>query len=292
MDRTLPAATVRRIDLVAASRLFVLMLLGIFAVLWAWVILHGAAGAFLGDTDAYWNAALRLREGQPLYFHGDAADVYRYAPWFAWAWLPLTFLPQPVAYALFLGGLTVAAGAALYPIRRSPAVLLFAPLALHSVYVGNVQMLLIVPLVWRVDRRDGPLWIALAASLKATPILLALVYVGRGEWRCAAATGLLAAALVAPMLLYDLSGYPAGSYAEISLLGVSPLLWAVVAAGAVGAALLLARTRWAWLAAGVAMLAAMPRLLLYDVTYLLAANTSAQAYSHTMTSPTEPSPPA
>jgi hypothetical protein len=269
MEGALPATW--RLPTVPA-RAIVIVLLGTFAALWAWVILHGAAGALLGDTDAYWNAAQRLHDGLPLYAPGDAADVYRYAPWFAWAWLPLTYLPQGIVYVGWETLLVAAAIAALWPIRRSPAILLFAPLALHSVYVGNVQMLIIAPLVYRLERRDGPLWIAAAASLKATPILLALVYVGRGEWRRAAVTAAFTALLVGPMLLYDLSTYPARSYAEISLFGVSPLLWAVVAAAAVGVALYGARRQWAWLAASAAVLAALPRLLAYDITFLLAGS--------------------
>lgn len=66
-----------------------------FALSTIWVTLraHWAGG----DMGAYWEAAIRLREGQPLYVpHADvnAVNVYRYAPWFAWAWIPLTSLPR------------------------------------------------------------------------------------------------------------------------------------------------------------------------------------------------------
>ena len=44
------------------------------------------------DADAYWQAALRIRDGLPLYGGSrlDETQIYRYAPWFAYAWLPLT----------------------------------------------------------------------------------------------------------------------------------------------------------------------------------------------------------
>src|SRR5947207_10916394 len=49
----------------------------------------------LHDMDVYLGAAMRLRSGQPLYIPGDVAvDSFWYAPWFAIAWMPLTFLPR------------------------------------------------------------------------------------------------------------------------------------------------------------------------------------------------------
>jgi len=56
------------------------------------------------DVRAYWEAALRLRQGLPLY--GGTPDpnsygVFRYAPWFAWMWVPLTYLPRHVAELLW-----------------------------------------------------------------------------------------------------------------------------------------------------------------------------------------------
>ena len=51
------------------------------------------------DVEAYWQAALRLREGQPLYPVGidpDSYAVFRYTPWFAWLWVPLTYLDRTV----------------------------------------------------------------------------------------------------------------------------------------------------------------------------------------------------
>ena len=70
-----------------------------------------------------------------------------------------------------------------------------------------MQPLLVLGLMWGVERRSGPLWIALGASLKGVPLLLALVYAGRGEWRRAAMALGLTAVLVAPALLFDLSHY-------------------------------------------------------------------------------------
>ena len=43
------------------------------------------------DTHAYLGAAQRLLDGAPLYVTtADPSDLYLYAPWFAFAWIPFT----------------------------------------------------------------------------------------------------------------------------------------------------------------------------------------------------------
>src|SRR5688572_17869256 len=69
----------------------------------------------LSDMNAYWDAAMRLRVGGELCPPASdvtASDVYRYSPWFAWLWVPLTSLPRGlvnVAWSLILVGASVAA---------------------------------------------------------------------------------------------------------------------------------------------------------------------------------------
>jgi hypothetical protein len=159
-------------------------------------------------------------------------------------------------------------------LRRGPvgwaAFALFAPLQLIGAAFGNVQPLLVLGLMWGVERRSGPLWIALGASLKGVPLLLALVYAGRGEWRRAAIALGLTVVLVAPALLFDLSHYstqPGPN--QMSLAAISPFLWLTVALAAMATTWALARTRFAWLAASVALIAALPRLLVYEIGFLL-----------------------
>src|ERR1700693_5769920 len=102
----------------------------------------------LSDASAYWNAALRLREGgalYPLLANVDASEVYRYAPWFAWLTVPITFLPVQLAGALWSVVLLGASAAALVPLLRARAWLLvafFAPILVGISAVGNVQPLL------------------------------------------------------------------------------------------------------------------------------------------------------
>jgi hypothetical protein len=238
---------------------------------------HAASVSSGSDMDAYWNAALRLRAGGTLYAPGIVtdSDLYRYAPWFAFAWIPLTFLPKG---AVLLAWMTICLGAAIGSVapllwRGWAGIATFAfllPFQLHGAAFGNVQPILVLLLMWGVERRSGPLWIAVAASLKATPILLAAVYLGRGEWRRAGLTVALSALLVAPMLRFDLSGYSIDiGGGQQSLLLVSPFLWITVALAAVGVTLWLARTRYAWLAGAVAVMLALPRLLLYEFGFVL-----------------------
>src|SRR5688500_20166301 len=57
---------------------------------------------YFEDADAYWNAAHRLRSGEPLYIGGGAEPwTYRYAPWFAWVWVPRSFLPHTVVMSFW-----------------------------------------------------------------------------------------------------------------------------------------------------------------------------------------------
>jgi hypothetical protein len=229
------------------------------------------------DVAAYWNAAERLREGQPLYVPGEpnASDLYRYAPWFAAAWIPLTYLPHDAVVTAWVGLMIAAALASTVPLLwRGPAgwaaFAVFMPIQLQGAVFGNVQPLLVLMLMWAVERRSGPLWIAVGASLKATPLALALVYAGRGEWRRAGWAALFTAVLVVPMLLFDLSAYPTGPGPnQISLAGVSLLLFVPVALVSLIATYTMARTRFGWLAGAVAMLATTPRLLTYQAGYAL-----------------------
>jgi Glycosyltransferase family 87 len=228
----------------------------------------------LSDATAYWNAAERLRDGQPLYpllANVDASEVYRYAPWFAWLAVPFTLLPVQVAGALWSAILLAASGVALVPLVRARAwvaVAFFAPILIGISAVGNVQSLMIAGLVFGAERRSGPLWIALAASLKIFPLLFVAVYAGRREWGRVAATLVLTALLWAPALLYDLGGYATEPGQAASLVSVPPL-YAVVVGIAVIVSLRLARGRFGWLAAGAAVTVALPRLFVYDVTYLM-----------------------
>lgn len=233
----------------------------------------------LEDMDAYWGAGLRLRDGLPLYPavpDPGAADVFRYSPWFAWLWIPLTSLPKAAVQvgwsALLVGSIPVSIGPLLR--HRSAAAICLGVLAggllVKTASTGNVHALLIAFLVWGVGRRSGPLWIGLAASLKFAPIAYALTLAGRRDWWRAGAALLLTVALVAPVLLYDLSAYPTDPGGSLSMLSIAgPVPFAILGALGMLTAFVLARTRFAWGAASVAVLLLIPRLDLYGLTYLL-----------------------
>jgi len=226
----------------------------------------------LSDSTAYWNAAMRLREGAPLYptvGNVEASDVYRYAPWFAWLTVPFTYLPMRLAGAIWSLILVAASVAAVVPLAQRGAwfqVAFFFPILIGISAFGNVQALLVASLVWTVDRWSGPAWIGVAASLKIFPILFALTYLGRRQWLRALAAVTVAAILWAPALLYDLRGYVTES-GQAGLFN-NTVVWMVVAAGAAAAALALARTWAGWLASAVAVVLGAPRFFIYDVTYL------------------------
>jgi Glycosyltransferase family 87 len=226
------------------------------------------------DAGAYWNAAMRLRDHQPLYpvvADVEASDVYRYAPWLAWLTVPFTYLPVQVAGAIWSVFLLAGSVLAVLPLARRGAwvpVAFFFPILVGISAYGNVQALLIASLVWSVDRRSGPVWVGVAASLKIFPILFAVTYLVRGQWLRALVAVVVGGLLWAPALLYDLTGYVTEP-GQAGLFG-STLVWSVVAVGAVLVTAWLARTRYGLLSAAGAVILTAPRFFIYDVTYLLA----------------------
>ena len=255
----------------------VIGLLLLFAIGQIWVLRDNWR---FEDVRAYWEAALRVREGLPLYGGTDDPDsygVFRYAPWFAWMWVPLTYLPRQAAELLWGGVLAASSLAvlvALVRLRTTAAValaLLLLPMFFSLTQVGNVQPLLVAMLAFGISRWSGPLWIAVAASIKATPILYVLVYVARRQWIRLVVAVLATAILLAPLALADVSSYQTDPGASFSLwYYVSPLAWAVAA----GASLLLAawlawrRSDWVWVATSVAVALCAPRAHAPYATFL------------------------
>jgi hypothetical protein len=184
-------------------------------------------------------------------------------------------LPRDLVTVVWVGLMGLAAIASTLPLVRTglagtAAFALFAPLQIQGAIFGNVQPLLVLMLLWGVERRSGPLWIAIAASLKAVPLLLALVYAGRGEWGRAGLALLLTAVLVVPALLFDLSSYSTDpGPGQMSLTAVALPLYAAVALATAAAVLVGARSRYRWLLGALAMLATLPRVLTYETGFLL-----------------------
>jgi hypothetical protein len=234
----------------------------------------------LSDASAYWNAGMRLRDGAPLYpavTDVEASDVFRYAPWFAWLAVPFTFLPTVVAGALWSVILLGASALAIWPMGRRGAwlqAMFFGAVLIGISAIGNAQPVIVAMLVHGVERRSGPVWIALAASLKAVPLAFALVYLGRRQWLRFGFSCALTAVLAAPALLYGVENYVTDA-GHAALLFGEPALYFGVVAVAVLLTIGLARSRWAWLAAGVTAALALPRFFMYDVTFLVQPHVSA-----------------
>jgi hypothetical protein len=270
-----------------ASRLVLIACL-LFAV---GLVTHSLLNWQPADVEAYWAAALRLRSGEPLYapvVDINAPDVYRYAPWFAALWVPLTYMPRALVEAAWSAALLLASAAATFQLIRVPSVAALSAGALLGSFLiqissrGNVHPLLIAALVLGVERRSGPLWIAVAASLKAVPLLYVIVYATRRQWRRAIATTVLTGLLIAPMLVVGVAGYTTDPGWSWSAYTVSPALFTVVAlasvAGGVAAAL-----HWrphAWLAMSIAVIFSLPRMFLYDMTFVIVGAARPRASEH------------
>lgn len=253
------------------------------AVLIGWSISQIAfrvADWSLSDMDAYWNAAMRLRSGGLLFpdlRDPSAPDVYRYAPWFAALWVPLTHLPKTLISIGWSVTLIAAVAACLLPLLRSDltsiaAAFFFSSFLIWGASVGNVQPLIVAGLMHTIDRRSGPIVVGVAASLKAVPILFLVLYIGRQEWSRAAVGLAVALGLSATFLFVDMAKYPADvGDAPSPLFAVSPVLMVgfAIALAALSTYVAKKRSPFDRLAAAGAALSALPRITLLDLPMLL-----------------------
>lgn len=234
------------------------------------------------DAGAYYDAATRLVDGEPLYAATgpEAHETYRYAPWFAYAWIPLTAFPRDAvlhAWSLFMLACSVVAIWPIVRIGTTAAVTLAALLGaflVETAMFGNAHPLVVAMLVVTAARAAFPVALGVSASLKLVPILFAAVWIGRGEWRPAAIAIGTAALLWSQALLFDLEDYVTDpGTGLLSVYGTSPLLWLVVASGTGLAALYLVATksRWAWVAMAVLMFVGPPRVVLSYLAFLAPA---------------------
>ena len=266
----------RNIDLVLFAGAILGVLIGFNTLL-----LHLGSDP-LADIRAYYDAATRLNAGLPLYEQDattNQAEFYRYPPLLAIAFRPLALLPYEVA-ALIWEAIVVASFAVLvwwlHPGKRGWFMIgMLAMPILWSLSIGQAQ----VPMTLLMAI-GAPWSLALATHLKVLPVLAAIWWVGRRDWRALAQF----VAWVVGLGLVQLILEPAGTLAFPGVFGlsqvgevlnfspyvISPLLWAglVVAGGVV--AWRLAPTRWGWAAAVALAVLATPRLILYQLMTLLA----------------------
>lgn len=255
------------------------------AVALAW-LLYTIASWFIAwdpaDAGAYFDAAVRLVHGGALYapVNPDAHEVYRYAPWFAAAWIPLTVFPRDVVTHLWSLLMLGASVVAVWPLLRRPTMAsvilaaLCAQVLIETAMFGNAHPLVVAILSLTITRRSAPFWVGVAASLKLVPIIIAVVWVARGEWRkggVAVVTGIL---LWLPALAFDLSNYVTSPGSGLlSLYAVSPILWATSAllAGAWVCESLITRSRLTWTAAAVLMFLGPPRIATSYIAFIAPA---------------------
>jgi hypothetical protein len=234
------------------------------------------------DGGAYYDAAVRLTHGQPLFppINPEAHEVYRYAPWFAVAWIPLTLLPRDLALHAWSLAMLACAVLAVWPLLSRPSwarvalAVLVGQTLIETAMFGNAHPLVVALLVWTAGRQWFPAWVGVAASLKLVPLAFALVWAGRRQWAQAATAVGVAALLLAPMLLFDLRSYPTDpGTGLLSLYAVSPPLWAAIALASLSATVWLAfrRSPYAWVAAAVLMFVGPPRVATSYLGFLLVA---------------------
>jgi len=237
----------------------------------ALISIHG--GIVWTDGQVYWMAADRLRSGEPLYPSAGDPEIafYKYAPWFAWAWVPFTYLPEPiVAIGWTVGMLAAWAAPTASAMRdgwqgRSIAFLAGPPL-LVAALGGNIQPAVVAALWAGLDRRWGPLAVGLSASLQVFPILFVVTDAARRQRTRVAVASAVAVLLWLPAFAYGIADYPEIIGGVLSLWRLSPVLYAGVVALAV---------LWAWrqrsrsAASLLVLIATSARFIPYHLGYLL-----------------------
>ncbi len=223
------------------------------------------------DLHAFLWGAERISAGLSPYDPIPGSNLkFVYGPWLGVVLIPATWIPFPALAVIWHGVLAGCAAISIWPIVRqrsleaSLAALLLGTFLFHAVWAGHFEPILVALLVIGIPTRWGPIAIGVAASLKITPIVLCVVYAGRGEWRKMALSIAVAAILWAPALLFDLRNWGLPVVQSHSLLGHAPIAFAIVAIAVLVAAWWLAPTRYGWLAAAVLWLAVLPRAILYD----------------------------
>ena len=238
----------------------------------------------LADVRAYYDAGARLNAGEPLYVQPASTNdpgFYRYPPLLAIAFRPLALLPYETAALIWEAFLIVLFVGTLVRLGlRNPWTWivtgwLAAPIA-WSLAIGQAQVA-----VTFLVALGSPWAIALAGQLKILPLIVAVYWIGRRDWR---AVGQVLAWLVGLTLLsfvLEPTGTIAfigfsdlgqvGSVRNMSLYEVSPLLWGAFVVVLLGAAFRFAPARAGWALAVAASVLVTPRLLMYQLSTLQAA---------------------
>lgn len=237
----------------------------------------------LADVHAYYDAGARLNAGLPLYDQPATTndnEFYRYPPLLAIVFRPLALLPFEAAAAIWEAFLVVCLALTIVRLglnRRTWVVLgMLALPILWSLAIGQAQV--VVTLLMALGT---PMTVALAAHLKIFPVLAAIWWLGRRDFRSFAWFVAWLAGLGVVQLVLEPAGtlaFPAslgleqvGNVENRSLYAYSPIAWAVAVVAGTVVAWRLAPTRYGWVAAVALSVLATPRLLIYQLSTLVAA---------------------
>ncbi len=265
-----------------ALRIILIVSAGVGVILGIQTLALHATMDPLNDLRVYYDAGARLNAGQPLYATGaiDSVGLYLYPPLLAIVFRPLARLPFEVVAVGWQLMILAALGLTL---RRTglkePVLIALGWLALPiawALVIGQAEPLLTLMLAI-----GSPITVAIATNLKVFPILVAVYWVGRRDWRSlwrlvAALAMLLAVQLVLePAATLDWLRLtwlrPAFDVRSISPFAIHPILWVVTVIGLAAISFRLAPTRFGWAAAVCLAVLAYPRLLVYQLMTLLAA---------------------
>ena len=212
--------------------------------------------------------------------HDHEADFYRYPPLLAIVFRPLALLPFEAAAAIWMTFLVACLALTILRLGSNRTTwIAMGMLALPtgwSLVIGQAQI--VVTLLMALG---APWAIALAANIKVFPALAAIWWIGRRNVRSLAWFAAFMAGLVAVQFVLEPEATIAflgtlglgqvGNVENRSLYALSPLLWAVAVVAGVVVAWRLAPTRWGWPAAVALSVLATPRLLVYQLSTLVAA---------------------
>jgi hypothetical protein len=237
----------------------------------------------LADVHAYYDAGTRLNAGLPLYDQPATTndnEFYRYPPLLAIVFRPLALLSFEAAAAVWEAFLVVCLALTVARLglnRRTLLVLgMLALPTLWSLAVGQAQIVVTLLMAF-----GSPLALALAAHLKIFPALAAIWWLGRRDLRSFAWFVAWVAAIGVVQLVLEPAGtltFPSslgleqvGDVENRSLYAYSPIAWAVAVVAGTVVAWRLAQTRYGWAAAVALSVLATPRLLIYQLSTLVAA---------------------
>jgi hypothetical protein len=236
----------------------------------------------LADVHAYYDAGTRLNAGLPLYDQPATTndnEFYRYPPLLAIVFRPLALLPFEAAAALWEAFLVICLALTIARLGLNRGTLLVMGMlalpTLWSLAVGQAQIVVTLLMAF-----GSPVALALATHLKIFPALAAIWWLGRRDVRSFAWFVAWVAAIGVVQLVLEPAGtlaFPSslgleqvGNVENRSLYAYSPVAWAVAVVAGTVVAWRLAPTRYGWVAAVALSVLATPRLLIYQLSTLVA----------------------